>query len=220
MLSDFSKKFKGVSGIYKITFTPLKLFSYYGSSKNIGQRLKYHYYNGKNQNTFLGLLIYIFGWKFFTVTVIETCTINSIKEREDWYLKTFKPLLNILTETYTNAQNKFVVSNITKAKISLALRGRTWTKESKEKRRLSISGNKNFYFGKSLPKSTLDLAALVLGKPIYVYDETNFKLLNDKPFRSIRDTVKNLPVSQATLPKKLDTGKPFKGYFYYSTPQY
>nr|YP_004376386.1 intronic ORF at intron 1 of nad1 [Moniliophthora roreri]ADO51575.1 intronic ORF at intron 1 of nad1 [Moniliophthora roreri] len=182
--------------------------------KNMGERLKYHYYNGKNQNTFLGLLIYIFGWKKFTVTIIETCSIKSLKEREDWYLNTFNPLLNILTNSYSNAQVNYIVSKITKAKISSSLRGRTWSKESKEKRRASIIGNKHYNFGKSLPLSTLDVAALVLGKPIYVYNETNLKLLNDKPFRSIREAVKVLPISQSTLPKKLDTGKPLKGYYY------
>lgn len=69
-----------------------------------------------------------------------------------------------------------------------------------------------------MPISTLDAAVLVLGKPIYVYNETNFKLLNNKPFRSIREAVKVLPISLATLPVKLDTGKAFKGYYYYSAP--
>lgn len=207
-----------MSGIYKITFTPLKLFSYYGSSKNLGERLKNHYYNGKNQNTFLGLLIFLFGWKNFTVTIIETCPIKYLKERENWYLKTFNPLLNILTNSYSNAQKSYIVSKITRAKISSALKGRVWSEESKQKRKASIMGNKHPNFGQSLPISTLDAAALVLGKPIYVYNETNLKLLNNKPFRSIREAVKVLPISQATLPVKLDTGKAFKGYYYYSAP--
>lgn len=31
-----------VSGIYKITFLPFRLFTYYGSSSNLGMRFKYH----------------------------------------------------------------------------------------------------------------------------------------------------------------------------------
>jgi hypothetical protein len=49
----FQKKWLNTSGIYKITFLPIKLFTYYGSSKNIGQRIKYHYYNGKKEKKFL-----------------------------------------------------------------------------------------------------------------------------------------------------------------------
>lgn len=220
--NTFRKKWNNVSGIYKITFTPFKLFFYYGSSKNLGERLKYHFYNGKYQNTFLGLLIYLYGWEKFTVSIVETCSIQSIKERENWYLKTFKPILNILTESYSNSfslnQRNHIVSNITKYKISNALKGKTWSQESKEKRKKSISGSNHYNYGKSLPLSTLNAAALLLGKPIYVYNEKDFKLLNNKPFRSIREAVKHLPVSQATLPKKLDIGKPFKGYYYYTKP--
>jgi len=84
----------------------------------------------------------------------------------------------------------------------------------------SKSGKKNQYFGKSLPKATLDAAAELAGTPIYVYTEDNFTLVNEKPFRSIRDTAKNLPVGASTLPKILDTNISFKGYYYYTKPQY
>jgi hypothetical protein len=63
--SVYLKKWKNISGIYKITYLPNKLFTYYGSSKNIvpsasrrdaeGAILKYHYYLGKYQNNYLGL---------------------------------------------------------------------------------------------------------------------------------------------------------------------
>lgn len=146
---EFRKKWLGVSGIYNITLlrTPLNLFSYYGSSKNLGERLKIHYYNGKNQNTFLGLLIFLFGCKYFTVTIIETCPIKYLKERENWYLKTFNPLFNILTNSYSNAQKSYIVSKITRVKISSALKGWVWSEEIKQKRKASIFGNKHPNFG-------------------------------------------------------------------------
>lgn len=52
---------KNISGIYKITYLPNKLFTYYGSSQNIGARFKYHYYLGKIQNNNLGLFLNTFG---------------------------------------------------------------------------------------------------------------------------------------------------------------
>lgn len=59
--SMYQKKWKNISGIYKITYLSNKLFSFYGSSKNVGARLKYHYYLGKMGNTFLGLFLNTFG---------------------------------------------------------------------------------------------------------------------------------------------------------------
>ena len=41
----FRKKWKGKSGIYKLTFLPCRLFTYFGSSKDLGERFKYHFYN-------------------------------------------------------------------------------------------------------------------------------------------------------------------------------
>jgi hypothetical protein len=50
--SVYQKKWKNISGIYKITYLPNRLFTYYGSSKNIGQRIKYHFYNGAKYKIF------------------------------------------------------------------------------------------------------------------------------------------------------------------------
>lgn len=111
------------------------------------------------------------------------------------------------------------MSAITKAKISISLTGKQMSDSTKNKMSASRSGERNYYFGRSLPVTTLDAAAAVLGTPVYVYDKVTLTLVNGKPFRSIRETVKHLPISQATLPKKLDTGKPFKGYYYFTNPR-
>lgn len=58
---NFQKKWKGVSGIYKITFLPFRLFIYYGASSNLGMRFKYHFYNGAKQRNFLGFFLKTFG---------------------------------------------------------------------------------------------------------------------------------------------------------------
>lgn len=69
--NSFIKKWNGFSGIYKITFLPLKLFTYYGSSSNLGQRFKYHYYNGSRNKGFLGMFLSVFSWSSFSVSVVE-----------------------------------------------------------------------------------------------------------------------------------------------------
>jgi group I intron endonuclease len=109
---------------------------------------------------------------------------------------------------------------MTKLKISLSLLGKKMSHKTRLKMSTSRTGIKNIYFGTGLPTSTLEAAANILGRSVYVYEETSFTLINNKPFRSIRDTVKQLPISQMTLPKKLDTNKPFKGYYYFTKPQH
>lgn len=79
-------------------------------------------------------------------------------------------------------------------------------------------GKKNYYFGKKLHSSTLFAAQKIRGKLIYVYSEKDKSLMNNSPFISIRETVKHLPICFNTLIKKLDTGIPYKGYYYYSLP--
>jgi hypothetical protein len=81
------------------------------------------------------------------------------------------------------------------------------------------TGKLNHYYGKSLPKATLDAAVTVTGQPVYVYDAAAFTLVNNTPFRSIRDAAKQMPISPNTLTNKLDTNIAFKGYYYYTKPQ-
>jgi group I intron endonuclease len=147
--------------------------------------------------------------------VIEECDPLNLQERENWYLRTYRPLLNSLDESYSYYQ-PLMKSDLTRLKISQSLLGKTLSSSTKQKMSQSRLGAKNHYWQKSVSKLTLDAAAAVLGKPIYVYKETDLELVNGKPFRSIRDAVKHLPISQSTLPKKLDSNKPFKGFYYYT----
>lgn len=95
----YQNKWYNISGIYKITYLPVRLFTYFGSSSNIGERIKYHYNNGGKQNNFLSLFISTFNWSSFSVTLVEKCNKNDLKIREDWYLNRFKPLLNFFTSS-------------------------------------------------------------------------------------------------------------------------
>lgn len=54
----------------------------------------------------------------------------------------------------------------------------------------------------------------VTGKKVYVYQVTGQGPVTS--FRSIRETCKTIPISPSTLARKLDSGLPFKGYYYYS----
>lgn len=62
-------------------------------------------------------------------------------------------------------------SEETKKQISNTLTGKTHSIETKLKMSLSHKGNNNVFYNKSLPKATLDAAALVNSDPVWVYYE-------------------------------------------------
>lgn len=214
----FRKRWQGKAGIYKITFLPFRLFTYIGSSKDLGARFKFHRYMTPKVDTFLGYFIRTFGWDYFSITVIEEVSLECLIERENFYLDKLMPLLNIQTRsnTYPSLSN---LSPITRLKISKALSGKTIPNATRLKMSLSRTGENNYWFGKSLPAVILDAAAAVNGKKVYAYDAETFSLVNCIPFRSLRSTVKSLPVSFNKLSIIIDTGKAHKGYYYFSTPQ-
>lgn len=82
-----------------------------------------------------------------------------------------------------------------------------------------MTGSKNPFFGTGLSKMALDKAAEMAGTKVYAYDVATFTLVNGVPFRSMRDAANSLPVGDSTLPRKMDTDVPFKGYYYYSGPR-
>lgn len=227
-ITSFRRSWNGVSGIYKITFLPFRIFTYYGSSVDLSMRFKYHYFflllrrrrrTGSKQGNFLGMFLSVFGWENFSITVVETCSKDVLHARENWYLNKYKPLLNVLTSTTENPRSTNILSALTRAKISASLTGRVESELTRAKKSLAQKGANNPFYGKGPGIKALDAAAELAGSKVYVYDATNFKAVEGSPFRSIRMTAKHMPISPSSLPIKLDTGKPFKGYYYYSTPQ-
>lgn len=45
-----------------MTFLPCRLFTYIGSSRDLGARFKYNFYMASKVQTFLGYFIKVFGW--------------------------------------------------------------------------------------------------------------------------------------------------------------
>jgi len=123
-ITAFRNTWNGISGIYKITFLPFRLFTYYGSSSNLGMRFKYHYFNGAKKGNFLGIFLSVFGWSNFSITVIETCPRANLASRENWYLTKFKPLLNVLMSSSNYPIVSTNLSLLTRFKISASLLGR------------------------------------------------------------------------------------------------
>ena len=141
---SFQKKWWGVSGIYKMTFLPFRLFTYYGSSSNLGSRLKYHVFNSKYDSTFLGIFLATFGLENFSFTVVELCKKEDCRIRENWYLSTFQPLLNMLMDAYIYQplMTPYIHSPITRARISASLLGRIESVETRKRKSIARSGEK------------------------------------------------------------------------------
>jgi group I intron endonuclease len=156
----------------------------------------------------------------YCFSITEITSSDKLIERENWYLSTFKPLLNVET---SNAGRQLINSSIfpllTRSKISITLTGRKDSVETRAKKSKAITGSNNPFFGKGPGKKALDIAAELSGTKVYVYDVSTFSLVNGNPFRNIRDTIKAMPISNSALVKRLDTGKTFKGYYYYTTEQ-
>lgn len=152
----------------------------------------------------------------FSVTIVELVPVNKLREREDWYLTTFMPLLNILMKSGADPRMIHIKSLLTRYKISQALLGRKHTESTRALMSANRFGIKNPWYGKPLPNAALDAAAEKKGTKIFAYDELTFSLVNGLPFRSLRATIKMLPVSPYKLPLVLDTGKAYKGFYYFS----
>ena len=106
------------------------------------------------------------------------------------------------------------MSLLTRSKISASLIGRKDSEITRVKKRKSRLGTLNPFFGKGPGSTALDKAAEMSGTKVYVYSADSFTLGNNKPFRSLRSAASVLPISPATLPSKINTGKPFKGFYY------
>ena len=125
----------------------------------------------------------------------------------------------MLITSYTQNET-YKLFKLTKLKISKSLLNKgPMSLETKQKMSMSKTGKLNDWYGKTLHKNHLDAAAELKGTQVYVYKQDSFELINNKPFRSIREAVKHLPISANTLIKILDSGLPFKGFYYFSTAQ-
>ena len=66
-------------------------FYYYGSSLNLGERLKYHYYTSPKDLYKLGFFLKTTKWENFSVSIIELCDPKDLINRENYYLQKYRP---------------------------------------------------------------------------------------------------------------------------------
>lgn len=77
---------------------------YIGRAKDFQKRVKSHF--NVNLNDRFHMFAKTIGWDKFNFSVIEICDLNMQKERENFYLQKYLPLLNtIFKSNLSNVQN-------------------------------------------------------------------------------------------------------------------
>ena len=105
--------FPKISCVYMLTNRITGKF-YIGSTKNLYNRMKYYKYCSKhNPNKELGNDICTYGFDSFTVSILEECSIDVLRERERFFIESFHSLDNgyNLTNTTTSSERITAFNN-------------------------------------------------------------------------------------------------------------
>lgn len=141
------------SGIYILKWDNCKYY-YYGSSIDLSRRRRNHFNrlsNGNHENFLLLKIFNKYGLPKFEV--LECCTIEIIKDREQSYLnlcKGDKNNLNLLFDT-NGAGRTF--SDTSKQKISTSLKGRIFSERHLNNLKKANAGKNNPSFGNTRGKN-------------------------------------------------------------------
>ncbi len=102
-LSFFFNKFKDKGGIYLIQYKEDLNIYYIGRAKNFKKRVSRHL-KTKVKDKF-HLFATLVGWDKFNFSIIEICDLKLQQDRENFYLKTYLPLLNtVFKSNFSDSQ--------------------------------------------------------------------------------------------------------------------
>jgi len=105
------------SGIYRITFT--KEWFYIGSSVNLKKRANKHLYDLKAEKHCNNIMANVYRKHgTFNFDVLEYCDIDKLTEKEQYYIDTESPTINILKVANSSVGYKHTAEAIEKMKIS------------------------------------------------------------------------------------------------------
>jgi group I intron endonuclease len=144
-----------------------------------------------------------YGHSAFILGILEYCLVTNLKERENYYIKLFKPEYNILQEAYSSTKFKHSLLSIEKMKGP-----RPYYSPSTSHRKAISIAHKN----KNVSTETKKRISLSLSLPIYVYDSRNKSLLHFFP--TIVEAKNTLKMSTKTIHKYLNNKMPYKGILF------
>jgi len=93
-LNDFFKYIKGIGGIYMFTYKHDPNIYYIGRTNNFKARLHSHMESDLDDR--FHAFARAVGWDKFQFSIIEICSVNIQREKEDYYLQEYIPILNTI----------------------------------------------------------------------------------------------------------------------------
>jgi len=154
------KDYKNVSGIY-LLHNSVNGKQYIGSGQNLSARLSSYYYPSKlldKRHIFNSILKY--GHDNFSVVILEILgykdsTVKAnLTMKEQYYIDLYKPILNI--NTIAGSTLGFKHTDETKKIIAEFRKGKSLSKETRERLSILFSGELNPFWGKIHNINTLD----------------------------------------------------------------
>lgn len=183
-----------------------------------------------------------YGYVGFRLEILEYCPKEMAIEREQFYIDKHNPEFNILKIAGSNLGFKFsaasrkllselakarfsteegrlrmkgrVVSDVTKAKISSALKDREVSEETREAKRLALLGRK--LSGDRIKNMAISNSSKA-GKPLILISERS-ETASTLEFPSISEVSKFLETNREQVRKYLDSNTSLKGYLIISKP--
>lgn len=104
-LSAFFRNLPGKGGIYVFTMKKNPNIFYIGRAKDFQKRLKTHF--NINLNDRFHVFARTIGWDKFNFSVIEICNLDMQKERENFFLQKYLPLLNTIFKSNLSSAQTF-----------------------------------------------------------------------------------------------------------------
>ncbi len=139
----FLKEWGSKSGIYLIEYKYDPLIYYIGRTTLFKRRFNNHIRaeSGSKLHIFLNLI----GWEHFNISIVETCTLDKLGERENFFIQNYLPLLNSvffssMTETAINITLKSKLDSLRESNSSTSFKYNE--KAATEKKVLSPSTSK------------------------------------------------------------------------------
>jgi hypothetical protein len=187
--NKFLSKYKDKGGIYLFQYIDDSSVYYIGRTKNFKKRLNTHL--KKKFTDKFHLFANLVSWNKFNFSIIEICDLNLQKERENYYLKKYLPLLN------TVFKSKFRESQIYD------------TLYTQLKARQAYFTHTKKYSGISVYLYTIVAPANAEVKEI----SKNFR-----KYDSINTLSEEMKVSRFTIKRYLNTNVPYKNQLFLTEP--
>lgn len=139
-----SRQHRGVSGIYKAIHRETGM-SYVGSAVDLWRRRLHHKsLSLRGSSMVFHRAIQKFGWEMFDFVVLEECSKDDLQIREDFWIRTLNTAScdGFNTCSKSACKNGFTLEDSTRARMSIAHKGKVRSEEHRKNLSESLKGRK------------------------------------------------------------------------------